>query len=61
MAVSLELLSFYRALFERSCDAISALTSALKTYYSRRGFEMTDTKVDPINGLHNINDLLLKG
>ncbi|KAG0706003.1 hypothetical protein DFH29DRAFT_980719 [Suillus ampliporus] len=47
MAVSLELLSFYRALFERSCDAINALTYALKTYYSRRGFQLTDSKVKP--------------
>jgi hypothetical protein len=45
MAVSVELLSFYRALFERSCDAINALASALKTHYSRRGFVMTDTQV----------------
>ncbi|KAG1901128.1 uncharacterized protein F5891DRAFT_908086, partial [Suillus fuscotomentosus] len=45
MAVSLELLSFYRALFERSCDAINALTCALKTYYFRRGFQLTDSKV----------------
>ncbi|KAG1836027.1 hypothetical protein C8R48DRAFT_783020 [Suillus tomentosus] len=44
MAVSIELLSFYRALFERSCDAINALASALKMHYSRRGFVMTDTR-----------------
>ncbi|KAG1878078.1 hypothetical protein DFJ58DRAFT_720825 [Suillus subalutaceus] len=44
MAVSIELLSFYRALFKRSCDAINALASALKTHYSRRGFVMTDTR-----------------
>lgn len=44
MAVSVELLSFYRALFERSCDAINALASALKTHYSRRGFVMTDAR-----------------
>ncbi|KAG2336107.1 hypothetical protein BDR05DRAFT_978861 [Suillus weaverae] len=44
MAVSIELLSFYRALFEWSCDAINALASALKTHYSRRGFVMTDTR-----------------
>ncbi|KAG2124876.1 hypothetical protein DEU56DRAFT_963177 [Suillus clintonianus] len=48
MAVSLELLSFYRTLFERSCDAINALTYALKTYYSRRGFRLTDSKGDEI-------------
>ncbi|KAG1727949.1 uncharacterized protein EDB91DRAFT_1239464 [Suillus paluster] len=37
MAVSVELLLFYRALFERSCDAINALVLALKTHYSCRG------------------------
>ncbi|KAG2082067.1 uncharacterized protein F5147DRAFT_536030, partial [Suillus discolor] len=45
MAVSIELLSFYCALFECSCDAINALASALKTHYSRRGYQMTDAKV----------------
>ncbi|KAG1849132.1 hypothetical protein DFJ58DRAFT_662561 [Suillus subalutaceus] len=42
MAVSTDLLAFYQALFERSCDAIHALTAALKTHYSRRGFQMTN-------------------
>ncbi|OAX31551.1 hypothetical protein K503DRAFT_812478, partial [Rhizopogon vinicolor AM-OR11-026] len=42
MAISIELLSFYHALFERSCDAINALASALKTHYSRRGYQMID-------------------
>ncbi|KAG2111091.1 hypothetical protein DEU56DRAFT_936200, partial [Suillus clintonianus] len=42
MAVSVDLLAFYRALFERSCDAVHALASALKTHYSRRGFQMTN-------------------
>ncbi|KAG1784984.1 uncharacterized protein HD556DRAFT_1250578 [Suillus plorans] len=46
MAVSVDLLSFYRALFERSCDAINALASALKNHYSRRGYQMTDAQ-DP--------------
>ncbi|KAI5981055.1 hypothetical protein EDC04DRAFT_2916960 [Pisolithus marmoratus] len=44
MAVSVELLSFYRALFERSCDAINALAAALSTYYGRQGFRMTNQK-----------------
>ncbi|KAG1904169.1 uncharacterized protein F5891DRAFT_1184351 [Suillus fuscotomentosus] len=44
MAVSVDLLSFYRALFECSCDAINALASALKNHYSRRGFQVTDTQ-----------------
>ncbi|KAH0826480.1 hypothetical protein J3R83DRAFT_5483, partial [Lanmaoa asiatica] len=38
MAVSIELLALYRALFERSCDAINALACALHTHYTRRGF-----------------------
>ncbi|KAG2156682.1 uncharacterized protein EDB93DRAFT_1238950 [Suillus bovinus] len=43
MAVSTDLLAFYRALFERSCDAIHTLAAALKTHYARRGFQMTNT------------------
>ncbi|KIM68025.1 hypothetical protein SCLCIDRAFT_106196 [Scleroderma citrinum Foug A] len=35
MAVSIDLLAFYRSLFERSCDAINALASALHTHYVR--------------------------
>lgn len=35
MAVSIDLLAFYRALFERSCDAVNALASALHTHYVR--------------------------
>ncbi|KIM52037.1 hypothetical protein SCLCIDRAFT_142099, partial [Scleroderma citrinum Foug A] len=45
MAISIELLSFYRALFERSCDAVNALAAALSTYYSRQGFRVTNHKV----------------
>ncbi|KIN99430.1 hypothetical protein M404DRAFT_30479 [Pisolithus tinctorius Marx 270] len=41
LAVSVELLAFYRALFERSCDSINALASALNAHYERRGFWMT--------------------
>ncbi|KAF9231589.1 hypothetical protein BU15DRAFT_90869 [Melanogaster broomeanus] len=42
MAVSIDLLAFYRALFERSCDAVNALASALNTHYIRRGFWMVN-------------------
>ncbi|KIK11720.1 hypothetical protein PISMIDRAFT_122242 [Pisolithus microcarpus 441] len=42
MAMSVELLSFYCALFEHSCDAINALATALSMYYSRQGFCMTN-------------------
>ncbi|KAI6045221.1 hypothetical protein EDC04DRAFT_2925069 [Pisolithus marmoratus] len=44
MAVSVELLSFYRVLFERLCNAINTLAAALSTYYSRRGFRVTNQK-----------------
>ncbi|KAF9041365.1 hypothetical protein BJ165DRAFT_1329754, partial [Panaeolus papilionaceus] len=40
IAVSIDLLTFYGALFERSCDAINALALALNSFYSRRGFDM---------------------
>lgn len=45
MAVSLDLLGLYRALFERSCDAINALAAALHTHYTRRSFHMVNRKV----------------
>ncbi|KAG1901766.1 uncharacterized protein F5891DRAFT_1187233 [Suillus fuscotomentosus] len=43
IAVSLELLSFHRALFECSCDTVNALAAALKTHYAQRGFQLTDS------------------
>ncbi|KAJ7309971.1 hypothetical protein DFH08DRAFT_719066 [Mycena albidolilacea] len=42
--VSLDLLEIYRALFERSCDAITALAAALHTIYERRGFRVYSSK-----------------
>ncbi|KIJ06793.1 hypothetical protein PAXINDRAFT_91464, partial [Paxillus involutus ATCC 200175] len=45
MAVSVDLLAFYRALFERSCDAINALASGLHTHYTRCGFHMVNKAV----------------
>ncbi|KAG9309293.1 hypothetical protein JVU11DRAFT_10780 [Chiua virens] len=48
LAVSLDLLGFYRALFERSCDAINALAAALRTHYTRRGFLMVNKKGDAL-------------
>ncbi|KIJ20746.1 hypothetical protein PAXINDRAFT_40682, partial [Paxillus involutus ATCC 200175] len=44
-AVSIDLLAFYRALFERSCDAINALASGLHTHYTCRGFHMVNKAV----------------
>ena len=45
MAVSIELLAFYCALFKQSCDAVNALAAALSAYYSRRGFHLMNRKV----------------
>ncbi|KZP10138.1 hypothetical protein FIBSPDRAFT_758769 [Athelia psychrophila] len=46
MAISVDLLDLYKALFERSCDAVQAITSALCTFYERRGFCLLDDKVN---------------
>ncbi|OJT12711.1 hypothetical protein TRAPUB_10739 [Trametes pubescens] len=48
VAVSIDLLDFYFALFERSADAVSALASALKSIYQRRGFPILNEKGEPI-------------
>ncbi|KAI0694292.1 hypothetical protein C8T65DRAFT_711030 [Cerioporus squamosus] len=48
IAVSVDLLDFYFALFERSADAITALAGALKSVYQRRGFPILNDKGEPI-------------
>jgi hypothetical protein len=48
MAISIDLLEFYHALFERSCDAVNAMAAALHSFYSRRGFHMLNSKVSKI-------------
>ena len=45
MAISVELLSFFSAIFERSCDITHKFAAALSTYYVRRGFRVTDYTV----------------
>lgn len=45
VAVAIQLLDFYQALFERSCDAVNAMASALNTYYTRRGYILLNNKV----------------
>jgi len=45
MAVSVDLLAFYRTLFEHSCDTINALASTLHTHYIQRGFRVTNKEV----------------
>ncbi|KAI0707020.1 hypothetical protein C8Q76DRAFT_629548 [Earliella scabrosa] len=48
VAVSIDLLDFYFALFERSADAITALAGALKSLYQRRGFPILNEKGEPV-------------
>ncbi|KAH0832248.1 hypothetical protein J3R83DRAFT_13222, partial [Lanmaoa asiatica] len=48
MAVSIDMLMLYRALFERSCDAVNALASALHTHYIRRGFRMVNKNKEAV-------------
>ncbi|KAF7301143.1 hypothetical protein MIND_00678700 [Mycena indigotica] len=43
IGVSIDLLELYKALFERSCDAITALAHALQTVYERRGYDVSST------------------
>ncbi|KIM51654.1 hypothetical protein SCLCIDRAFT_142774, partial [Scleroderma citrinum Foug A] len=45
LAISVDLLTFYRALFEHSCNSISTLASALHTHYEHRGFQVTTWEV----------------
>ncbi|KIM65716.1 hypothetical protein SCLCIDRAFT_112496, partial [Scleroderma citrinum Foug A] len=45
LAISVDLLTFYHALFERSCNSISALASALHTHYEHQGFQVTTWEV----------------
>jgi len=47
-AVSIDLLDFYHALFERSCDAVNALAAALHSFYTRRGFDVLNKEGTPI-------------
>ncbi|KIM55136.1 hypothetical protein SCLCIDRAFT_47032, partial [Scleroderma citrinum Foug A] len=45
MAVSINLLAFYRSLFKWSCDAINALATALHSHYVWRGFHMVNKSI----------------
>ncbi|TFK58212.1 hypothetical protein BDN72DRAFT_733347, partial [Pluteus cervinus] len=47
LAFSIDLLELYQALFERSCDAVGSMATALHTYYQRRGFSILNKKVCP--------------
>jgi hypothetical protein len=49
VGVSLDVLDIYRAMFERSCDAIHALAAALHTIYDCRGFTVVSERVSDFN------------
>ncbi|KAK7064632.1 hypothetical protein R3P38DRAFT_2492092 [Favolaschia claudopus] len=51
--ISFELLDFYRAMFERSCDAVTALAAALHTVYERRGFRVLSQRPTRSDDVHN--------
>ncbi|RDB30958.1 hypothetical protein Hypma_000078 [Hypsizygus marmoreus] len=44
IAVSVAVLDFYQALFERSCDAVNAMAAALNTFYAQRGYIWLNAK-----------------
>ena len=54
IALSIELLDLYRALFERSCDAVNALASALHSHYAHRGFHYRNSRVGDSSSLCGI-------
>ncbi|OCH92954.1 hypothetical protein OBBRIDRAFT_824361 [Obba rivulosa] len=48
IAVSIDLLDLYLALFERSGDAVTALARALRRFYTKRGWRILDSTGAPI-------------
>ncbi|EMD40519.1 hypothetical protein CERSUDRAFT_44780, partial [Gelatoporia subvermispora B] len=48
IAISIDLLEFYSALFERSGDAVTALARALRNLYSKRGWRALDQSGWPV-------------
>lgn len=45
LAISIDFLEFYYALFEHTGDAVTAITSALSKFYARRGFPVKNEQV----------------
>lgn len=58
MAISIDLLGFYYALFERSCDAVHAFSAALHAFYSRHGFQVLNDGVSLILSYVHANKLI---
>ena len=53
-AVSIMLLDFYRAMYEKSSDAIYAFAGALDNHYRRRGFSLQTAKVQLLGDMQSI-------
>jgi hypothetical protein len=51
MAIFIELLDFFRCLFEQSCDATNALSVAIQSFYSCRGFILRNAWVSRFDSL----------
>jgi hypothetical protein len=57
VAISINLLEIYRALFERSCNAIHALLGALCSFYVKHRFQLVNEKVSstlPNSHMHHL-------
>jgi hypothetical protein len=60
-AINITLLDFYRSIFERSADAVTAWAAALHTHYRRYGFRIQEERMYPSVGaterrLHETDD-----
>jgi len=49
LAISIDFLEFYYALFEQSADAVGAMAAALSKFYNRRGFPVNGPNVSVLN------------
>jgi hypothetical protein len=45
LAISIDFLEFYYALFKQSADAVGVMAAALSKFYNRRGFPVNNAKV----------------
>jgi hypothetical protein len=49
IAISMDLIEFYHALFEQSCDIVNAMANALHSFYTFQGFPVVDKDVSTIS------------
>ncbi|KXN90747.1 hypothetical protein AN958_03669 [Leucoagaricus sp. SymC.cos] len=49
ITVSIHLLKFYHALFEKSCDVVNVIANTLSIFYTQQGFVLLDKKVSLID------------